>query len=426
MTAGLILIITLLVLMALGVPVFFCITLSTALMFLATGLRSLTTIAQKAVTGMDSFVLLAVPLFTFAGYLMESGGLSRRLVNWVEKLFGRVTGAAGTITIVCCAIFAALTGSGPATVAAIGAIMFPALMRAGYKQSTAAGMLAAGGALGPIIPPSVGMIVYGSTMNVSIPDMFLGGIVPGVLIAIVFCIMNVFIAKKEGVQKSDVHYSAKELGKATLEALPVLFMPVLVLGGIYGGIFTPTEAATVCVVYSLILSLCYRELTFKKLWATIERTIVASATIALVIGISSVFGLALATANIPNMIAEALIPVLKNKTVFMLVLMIFLFLVGTLMEMLATIVIIAPILCPIGIALGCDPLHLGVIFVIALVIGFITPPFGVNLFTAVSTTNTKYADVVKGAVPFIILGLICVLVFAFVPQIILFIPNLVR
>lgn len=426
MNAGLILIVALLVLMALGVPVFFCISLSSALMFMVTGLRSINAVAQKAVTGMDSFVLLAVPLFTLAGYIMETGGLSERLVAWVEKLFGRVTGSAGMITIVCCAVFAALTGSGPATVAAIGAIMYPALQKAGYKQSTSAGMLAAGGALGPIIPPSVAMIVYGSTMNVSIPDMFIGGVVPGIIITILFCILNYFTAKREGVKKADVHYSAREILTATLNALPVLLMPVLVLGGIYGGFFTPTEAATVCVLYATLLSFIYKELTLKKLWETIKRTIVSSATIALVIGISSVFGLALATANIPRQIASALVPVLHNKTIFLLVLIVFLGLVGTLMEALAAIVIIAPILSPIGIELGCDPLHLGVLFCIVLVIGFITPPFGVNLFTAVSTTDTPYAQVIKGVWPFIIVGFLAILLFAFVPETITFLPALMN
>lgn len=424
MSAATILIVVLLILMAIGVPVFFCISLSSAAMFMATGLRSINAIAQKAVTGMDSFVLLAVPLFTLAGYIMESGGLSKRLVDWVEKLFGRATGAAGAITIICCAVFAALTGSGPATVAAIGAIMYPSLKKAGYSQSTSAGMLAAGGALGPIIPPSVAMIVYGSTMGVSIPDMFIGGVLPGIIIALLFCVLNYFIAKKEGVKKADIHYSAKEILNSTIKALPVLFMPVLVLGGIYGGIFTPTEAATVCVVYSCILSAAYKELTLSKLLETIKRTVVSSATIALVIGISSVFGLALATANIPNKIAAALVPILHSKTIYLLVLIVFLALVGTLMETLAAIVIIAPILTPIGIQLGCDPLHLGVLFCIVLVIGFITPPFGVNLFTAVSTTDTPYIQVVKGVWPFIIVGFLAVILFAFVPEIITFLPGL--
>lgn len=424
MSAGVILIVSLLLLMALGVPVFFCISLSSAGMFLATGLRSINAIAQRAVTGMDSFVLLAVPLFTLAGYIMESGGLSKRLVDWVEKIFGRVTGAAGAITIVCCAVFAALTGSGPATVAAIGAIMYPSLIKSGYRQSTASGMLAAGGALGPIIPPSVAMIVYGSTMGVSIPKMFIGGVIPGIIIALLFCVVNYFIARREGVKKQDVHYSAGEILTSTVKALPVLFMPVLVLGGIYGGIFTPTEAATVCVIYSMILAFAYKELTLKKLWEVIQRTVVSSSTIALVIGMSSVFGLALASADIPAKIASALIPVLQNKTVFLLVLIAFLAIVGTLMETLAAIVIIAPILAPIGIALGCDPLHLGVLFCIVLVIGFITPPFGVNLFTAVSTTNTPYAQVVKGVWPFIIVGFAACIIFAFCPEIITFLPNL--
>ena len=410
-------------LMLLGIPVAFAI-LSAGMAYLATTGGSMLVVAQRLIYGLNSFTLLAVPLFILVGNLMDFGGISKRLTDWAKSILGWLPGGLGIVTVFSCAIFAALTGSGPATVAAIGAVMWPSLMKAGYKQSTAAGMLAAGGALGPIIPPSVAMIVYGSTMGVSIPDMFMGGVIPGIIIAILFCILNHFIAKKEGVKKSDVHYTAKEVLTSTVKALPVLFMPVMVLGGIYGGIFTPTEAATICVIYSCLLSIAYKEMNFKKFWEIIKRTIVSSATIALVIGISSVFGLALATANIPNKVAQALVPILHNKTIYLLVLIAFLALVGTLMETLAAIVIIAPILTPIGIQLGCDPLHLGVLFCIVLVIGFITPPFGVNLFTAVSTTNTPYVKVVKGVWPFIIVGFAAVFLFAFVPEIITFLPSL--
>ena len=426
MSSALLLIVTLLVLVLIGCPIVFCIVLSSSLYLVVTDLRTLSVVAQRAVVGMDSFVMLAVPLFTLAGYLMEQAGLSKRLTDWVSKICGRVTGATGMITIICCAIFAALTGSGPATVAAIGAIMIPALKEAGYSENASAGMLAAGGALGPIIPPSVAMIVYGSTMGVSIPDMFMGGVVPGIIIAFLFCVVNYFVAKKENVKKPTETYTFKEIAVATWKALPVIAMPIIVLGGIYAGIFTPTEAATVCVLYSLILGVCYRTITVKILIETLKKTIISSASIALIIGISSVFGLTLAAAKIPAMVAEALVPILGTQFTYMLVLMLFLFAVGCLMECLAAIVILAPILGPIGLNLGCDPLHLGVIFCINLVVGFVTPPFGVNLFTAVSTTGTPYAKVVKGVLPYLIVAMVAVMVFAFVPGIITWLPNLMK
>jgi len=374
--------------------------------------------------GMDSFVLLAVPLFTLAGYLMEQGGLSRRLVDIVEKIFGRFLGASGTVTIVCCAIFAALTGSGPATVAAIGAVMLPALDKSGYPKRTAAGMLAAGGALGPIIPPSITMIVYGSTMSLSIPAMFLGGVIPGILIAILFIVVNIILAKRYGIKPNEEKYKLKDIAISLYKSIAILMLPVIVLGGIYGGIFTPTEAATICVIYSIILGFAYRELTVKKLLEAMKKTVVTSSTVAVLLGVASVFGWILASAKIPNMLAEALIPILGNKYTYTFVLMMILFVVGCLMDSLTSIIILAPILVPIGLQLGMDPLHLGVLFCINLVIGFITPPFGLNLFTAVSVTGTGFVDVVRGVLPFLIAAILAVFVLAYVPGIILFLPNL--
>ena len=419
-----ILFIALLGLILIGVPITYCIGLSSAIYLVVAGGKPLIIVAQRTLIGMDSFVLLAVPLFTLSGYLMEKGGLSHRLVDWVEKLFGRFTGATGTITIVCCAIFAALTGSGPATVAAIGAVMMTPLLKSGYSRSTAAGMLAAGGALGPIIPPSVAMIVYGSTMSVSIPKMFMGSIIPGIMITLLYIAVNYVIAKKHGIKGENVQYTFKEIALSTYKALGVLLLPIIVLGGIYGGLFTPTEAATVCVVYSIILGFGYRELTFKSLVEAFQRTVVTSASIALIIGISAVFGWILTAAKIPANIAHTLVPLFGNASVYLLVLMLLLFVVGCLMECLSAIVILAPIVVPIGLELGVDPLHLGVVFCINLVVGFITPPFGVNLFTAVSTTNTPYVQVVRGSLPFMLVAIVAVVILTFVPQIILFLPSL--
>lgn len=414
-----------LILIIIGVPIAFSIGLSGSLFLAITQMRPLILVAQRLTVGMDSFALLAIPLFTLAGYLMEEGGLSKRLVNWAQAMFGWFPGSMGTITVICCAIFAALTGSGPATVAAIGAIMFPAMISSGYSKKTAAGILAAGGVLGPIIPPSISMIVYGSTMNVPVPDMFLAGIIPGVLIATAFILVNTVQAVKNKIRRNETRYTLKERIILTWKALGVLLLPVIVLGGIYGGIFTPTEAAAIAVIYSISLGFIYRELTISKLISGMKKTIETSAMVVFIVGISNLLGWILAAAKIPAMIANAVIPMFANKYIYMLVLMFLLLVVGCLMEILAAILVLAPILVPIGIQMGWDPLHLGVIFCTNLIIGYITPPFGVNLFTASSTTGVPFAELIKGVLPYIVVAISMVLLLAFVPDIILFLPRIV-
>lgn len=414
---------TMLLLLLIGMPVAFAIGLSGMIYLLVTDMRPLILLPQRLLVGMDTYVLIAIPLFTLAGYIMECGGISKRLVDCVEKFFGRVPGSMGMITIVCCTIFAALTGSGPATVAAIGAIMIPPMLNGGYTKKQAAGLLAAGGALGPIIPPSICMIVYGCTMNLSIPSMFAASVLPGLLLALAFIIVNFVIAKRMHIQKSEKRYTFQETARSTWKALGVLFMPVLVLGGIYGGFFTPTEAAVICVVYCTILGFVYRELTIKSLIESMKKTVETSAMILLIVSMSEIFEWILSSARIPTTITEAVVPYLHNKTVYLIILLIILFIAGCFMETLASIVILAPILVPIGIQLGINELHLGVVFCIALVVGFITPPFGVNLFTATGVAHVSFTDVVKGVFPYLIVSMIIVVILAFVPDIILWLPS---
>lgn len=416
---------SMLTLIIFGIPIAFSIGLSGALFLAVTQMRPLILVAQRLLVGMDSFALLAIPLFTLSGYLMEEGGLSKRLVNWAQSLFGWFPGSMGTITIVSCTIFAALTGSGPATVAAIGAIMFPAMINGGYKKENAAGILAAGGVLGPIIPPSISMIVYGTTMGVPVTDMFLAGIIPGLLLALGYIIYNTYFALKNKIKRNDKRYTFKESLLVTWKALGVLMLPVIVLGGIYGGIFTPTEAASVCVVYSITLGFVYKELNLEKLINAFKRTVETSAMVVFIVGISGLLGWILASAKIPTMIANSVIPLFSNKYVYMLVLMLVLLVVGCLMEILAAMVVLAPILVPIGVQMGWDPLHLGIIFCVNLIVGYITPPFGVNLFTVSSTTRVPFAEVVKGVFPYLIVSLAIVFLLAFVPDIILFLPRFV-
>lgn len=412
------------IMMLAGIPIAFSIALATAGFLVFTGSGSLLLLAQRFFLGMDSFVLLAVPLFVMTGFLMDQCGLSKRLIDWVECIFGRIRGSVGVVTIVSCAIFAALVGSGPATIAAIGALMIPALRQSGYREETSAGLVAAGGALGPIIPPSVGMIVYGSTMNLSIPKMFMSAIIPGLMMVFGLIIVNMLIVKKQNIPPSEKKFTVKEKLVRTWRALPALLLPLIILGGIYGGIFTPTEAAVVSVVYGMLVGFCLKELSLGKLRKTMVSTIETSAMITLILGVSNLFGWILAYAKIPQTLAALVIPIVRTKFIYLIVLCLLMLIVGALMETLTSIVILAPILAPIGIELGIDPLIVGMVFCLSLIIGVVTPPFGVNLFTVASTTGLSFRKVVSGAAPFILSLIVVVFVIAIFPQILMFLPNL--
>lgn len=423
--SGYVLFIAMILLMLIGIPIAFSIALAGSLFLIVTHFKELILIPQRTILGMDSFVLLAIPMFTFAGYLMEHGGLSKRLIDWVAKMFAFLPGSTGTITIVTSTIFASLTGSGPATVAAVGSLMIPNMMKEGYPKRDACGLMAAGGALGPIVPPSIAMVVYGCTMNLSIPKMFLASVLPGLLLCFFFILTNTIYAIRKGIKSKFVRPTIKEFLIATWKALGVLMLPVIILGGIYGGIFTPTEAAAVSVVYALILGIVYKDLNLKDIMEALHRTLMTSGVIMLIVGVSGIFGWLLSATRLPTQIASFAIPYMTNVSVYMVILLIVLFFIGCLMDTLPSILILAPILIPIGTGMGLDPLHLGVTFCIALITGFITPPFGINLFTVSSIANIQFAEVVRGVAPYIIASVIAVIIIAFIPGIVMLLPSLV-
>lgn len=417
-----------LALIFIGVPVAFSILGSGIWFLLATDMKPLALVCQRAVTGLDSFPLLAVPLFVFVGDLMDRGGISKRMIKWAESLLGWIPGGLGIVTIVSCAIFAALTGSGPATVAAIGSIMIPSLVKNGYQRRTAAGMAAAGGALGPIIPPSIPMIIYGVTMGVSIPKMFLAGVVPGLFIMLLLVVVNIVIAMKnpEILKNRGEKFSLKVFLKNTWEALGALLLPVIILGGIYSGFFTPTEAAAVGVVYALFIGIVvYWEIKIKELPKSLVKSMETAAMVDFIIAAANLLSWIMSVTKVSTYVMGFLSTFIVNQYVYLLVLMLLLFVVGALMDTVAAIIIIAPVIVPMGIAMGLDPLHLGMIFVINLVIGYVTPPFGYNLFTACSVTGLKFNEVVKGVLPFLLIEMAAVMILAFFPNVILFLPNLI-
>lgn len=423
MTSGL-LVILFFAFLIIGIPFAFSIILSCGAFLSITGFKPLVLIGQRLVTGMDSFPLLAVPLFILAGNLMDKGGISRRLVNWADYLVGRMTGGIGMVAVVSCMIFAALTGSGPATVAAIGSLLLPTMIRRGYKSRDAAGLVAAAGALGPIIPPSIPMIIYGVSMNVPITKMFMGGIGVGLLIGGCLMIVNFFYAKKNKISVEGTEFSLKGFLKATWDALGALLLPLIILGGIYGGVFTPTEAAAVAVMYSLILGgLLYKEIKLGEMPKMLIESTKTSAMVIFIIGAANILQWLLSATGLPSAVAAAAIKVVTSKITYLLLLNVILFIAGALIDTIAAIIILGPILVPIGLSLGLDPLHLGVLFVVNLVIGYVTPPFGYNLFTATSISGEPFSEVVKGVLPFLLVEVICVLIISFVPEIVTWLPS---
>ena len=414
-------------LMLLGVPVAFAI-LSSGMAYLAVTDTSILMLAQRLIYGLNSFTLLAVPLFILVGNLMDSGGISKRLTDWAKSILGWLPGGLGIVTVFSCAIFAALTGSGPATVAAIGSIMLPSMLKAGYSRETSAGLVAAAGALGPIIPPSIPMIIYGVAMNLSIPAMFVAGVVPGIVIALALALVNIIFAYRNPevirytkTMKFDFKLSLKLLWKA----LGALGLPVLILGGIYGGIFTPTESAAIGIVYALILGFALGELKVRDLPRILISSLKTSTMVNFIIAAASLFSWVVAKSQIGAVISEAFINLVGgSQALYLFALVIILLIVGCLMDNVAATLILAPILIPVGISLGCNELHIGMLFCICLVVGFVTPPFGYNLFTAISISGLNFKQIVKGSLPFLLTEIALLFVFAYVPGIITWLPRL--
>ena len=413
--------------MLLGVPVAFAIMSSGMAYLVSTG-TSFLVVAQRLIYGLNSFTLLAVPLFILVGNLMDYGGISKRLTDWAKSLLGWLPGGLGIVTVFSCAIFAALTGSGPATVAAIGSIMLPSMKKAGYSEDSSAGLVAAAGALGPIIPPSIPMIIYGVTMNLSIPAMFVAGITPGLVIAIALSLVNIIFAyRNPEVLKHahDMKFDFKHSLKMFWKALGALGLPVLILGGIYGGVFTPTESATVGIVYALIVGFALKELKVKDLPRILISSLKTSTMVNFIIAAASLFSWVISKSQVGVAISNGFISLVGgSQSMYLFVLVVILLVVGCLMDNVAATLILAPILIPVGVSLGCNQLHIGMLFCICLVVGFVTPPFGYNLFTAVSISGLNFKRIVKGTIPFLLTEIVLLFVFAYVPGIITWLPSL--
>jgi tripartite ATP-independent transporter DctM subunit len=381
--------------------------------------------AQQLFVALDRFPLAAIPFFILAGNLMEVGGISRRLVEFARSIVGGIQGGLPATCVVTCMIFAAISGSSVATTFAIGSIMIPALVRAGYPVPFAAALQATAAELGVIIPPSIPMILYGVTTQTSIPELFIAGFGPGILIGSALIATVLVWCRIKGWGKRDGEGRLSFL-IATRQAAFALFMPVVVLGGIYGGITTPTEASVLAVVYALIVGLfIHREIALRDLFPIFRKSVISSAVIMFIIACAAVFSWLLNRQGVPDAAAAWLATSFESAGAFLLVVNLFLFVVGMFVETSASIIVLAPILQEAAERLGVDGVHFGTIMVVNLALGMITPPFGVNLFAAAQVARCGVDQMMRYLVIFIGVIFACLMVITYVPWITLAMPNLV-
>jgi C4-dicarboxylate transporter DctM subunit len=421
---------TFLVLIASGMPIVFSLGLTGGLFLAVTG-APLNTIAQRMVAGLDSFPLMAIPFFVLAGLIMERGGIARRIVEFASALVGWITGSLLLVCIVAGTGFAAVSGSGSAATAAISSIMLPEMRRRGYSLDFSASTLAAAGVLGPIIPPSIMMIVLAtcSPVPLSVEDLFVGGVVPGLIMAVGMMIHAWRFAKKGGeAYREQEMFSVGRLGRTAVSALPAFLMPIIIVGGIIGGVFTPTEAAAIAVFVGILISIfVYRELKWREIPRIMIRSAAVSASIMMIIATASVFSWLIASNRIPDLMARQMLSLSSSAWVFLLLLNLLLFFVGMFMESNSAILILVPVLMPVAVHhLGIDPVHLGVLVTCNLCVGMITPPYGICLFVVSSISGRTIAQLNRHVWGFVLVLAAVLIVMTYVPSLVTWLPSLLH
>lgn len=400
-----------------GVPIAVAIGLASVIGIEAHGRLPLLLVAQRMFTGLDSFPLMAIPLFILAGNLMSAGGISYRLVELAKSLVGGIQGGLAASCVLTCMMFASVSGSSVATTFAIGAILIPAMVRHGYPPPMAASVQASSAELGVLIPPSIPLILYGVSTDTSIGQLFLAGIGPGFLVAASLMALVLILCRIRGIGLQDGQDKPR-VGKAFVAALPALLVPFVILGGIYTGVFTPTEASAVAVAAAIVVGmLFYRELKFRDLPEILKKTVLATAAIMLIISAAALFSFLIARSGLPNEIAAWFQEVFDSKIVFLLVVNLLLLVVGMFIETSAAILVLAPILTPIAISYGVDPVHFGLIVVVNLALGMITPPLGVNLFAACAVAKLSVESIIPQLLWFVLTVFGALMLITFIPGI---------
>ena len=416
---------TMFVCLLLGVPIAVTLGFSAMAALFSSDFLNVSTMAPTSFAALDSFTIMSIFFFVSAGVFMGSGGLSKQLVNLADLMIGKAVGGLALTTVVTCMFFAAICGSGPATVAAIGAITIPAMIERGYDKRFAAALVACAGSIGVMIPPSNPMVVYGVIAKASIGKLFLGGIIPGILVGFVLMGYSYWLSKKNGWMGSREKPPFTELLKAIWEAKWALMVPVIILGGIYGGFMTPTEAAAISAMYGLLVGIfVYKGITKENFFSVCVECCLTSAVIIFLIAMASSFGYLLALEQIPESIAQSILSITNDKFMVLLLINIFLLIVGALMEPAAATIILTPILAPIAVKLGVDIVHFGIIMTVNLAIGFVTPPVGSNLFVASAVSGMKVEEIARAVMPMVVLMILLLMVITYVPALSLFLPSL--
>lgn len=421
-----ILVISFFLLLALGVPISFSIGISSLLTMLVTiqSLPSVTTIAQRMATGLDSFALLAIPFFILAGQIMNSGGIARRLIEFAKVLVGRLPGGLAFVNIMAAMLFGAISGSAVAAASAIGGFMAPIMKKEGYDPAFSAAVNITSATTGMIIPPSNILIVYSlASGGVSIAALFLAGYLPGILLGLSLMLVAAVIAKKRGY-KVEMKITASEGLKKFLDAIPSLLLIIIVIGGIVAGYFTATEASAIAVFYSFILAaFIYKEVKWRDLPQILLSSAVTTSVVLLLIGTSMAMSWVMAYENIPQSVAAGLISVSDNPIVILLIINLILLIVGTFMDMTPAVLIFTPIFLPVVLQLGYDPIHFGIVIVFNLCIGLCTPPVGSVLFVGCSVAELPITKVIKPMIPFFIAMIITLMLVTYIPEITMLIPD---
>ncbi|SNZ19252.1 TRAP transporter large permease [Cohaesibacter gelatinilyticus] len=422
-----ILFLTLFVFLLFSVPVGICLGLATMIvMVFVDGSPPIVLLARSVVTGADSFPLIAVPLFILAGDLMQHGGMSRRIVGFANALIGHIRGGLAYVNVLACVFFAAISGSSPATVAAIGSNMIPEMEKVGYTRRFSGALTASSGMIGVMIPPSIPFIIYGVTAEVSIGKLFLAGIIPGILFALMFMfVARVLLRNDVTVQESATTFSGSGVWQSFRTSIWALLVPGIILGGIYSGVFTPTEAGAVAVVYAAVIGIfVYRDISVKDLPEIFAGSARTSGTILVLVIMATAFGRLITLARIPTELAATITGLSDNPIMILLLINLLLLVIGMFMETISSIIIMTPILLPVTTALGVDPIVFGVILTVNLAIGFCTPPLGVNLFVASTISKVSIEHLSRAVLPFFVGMIVLLMLITYVPAISLALPSL--
>jgi C4-dicarboxylate transporter, DctM subunit len=430
-----------LVLLLIGAPITVALGIAALASFVYLGENPIKFV-QIAFTSVGSFPLMALPAFILAGALMEVAGISKRLVTLAESFAGPFTGGISAAAVFACLFFGAISGSGPATTAAVGMLMIPAMVARGYDRGFASAITASGGSLGIIIPPSIPMVIFGIAAlglqpppeavqkfgvfeSVSIPKLFIAGVVPGFIMAGSLLIMNYVLCRRRGYTGADAGWSASTIGSALGRGFWSILAPLVILGGIYSGYFTPTEAAIVAIFYTLFVGfVIHRELRWQAISHCLTTTTWLTGRVLLILFTATVFGRLLVENRIPAIIAEAMLSATDNLYILWTIIILFLLFVGMFMETLAAILILTPVLLPIGYNLGIDPTHFGIVVICAMAIGFQTPPLGENLFIASGVSKASIEEIFVRIIPFTLINTVAVFLIAFFPELTLWLPRL--